>query len=79
MGEQLMTITLTGSDLTVTQVVAAARHGEAVALTPRGHRRHAPGAYRGEHVLSAGEPVYGLTTGVGERKAFLLYRRPAPT
>jgi histidine ammonia-lyase len=34
MGEQLMTIVLNGSDLTVTQVVAAARHGEAVALAP---------------------------------------------
>jgi histidine ammonia-lyase len=34
MGEQLMTITLNGSDLTVTQVIAAARHGEAVALAP---------------------------------------------
>jgi histidine ammonia-lyase len=34
MGEQLMTITLNGSDLTVTQVVAAARHGETVALAP---------------------------------------------
>jgi histidine ammonia-lyase len=32
MGEQLMTIMLNGSDLTVTQVVAAARHGAAVAL-----------------------------------------------
>ena len=29
-----MTIMLNGSDLTVTQVVAAARHGEAVALAP---------------------------------------------
>ena len=29
-----MTITLNGSDLTVTQVVAAARHGEAVTLAP---------------------------------------------
>ena len=29
-----MTITLNGSDLTVTQVVAAARHGETVALAP---------------------------------------------
>jgi hypothetical protein len=35
MGEQLMTIMLNGSDLTVTQVVAAARHGEAVALARR--------------------------------------------
>ena len=29
-----MTIMLNGSDLTVTQVVAAARHGEAVVLAP---------------------------------------------
>ena len=29
-----MTIVLNGSDLTVTQVVAPARHGEAVALAP---------------------------------------------
>jgi len=36
MGEQLMTITLNGSDLTVTQVVAAARHGETVALVTMG-------------------------------------------
>jgi histidine ammonia-lyase len=34
MGEQLMTIMLNGSDLTVTQVVAVARQGEAVALAP---------------------------------------------
>src|SRR5580693_705736 len=32
MGEQSMTIMLNGSDLTVTEVVTAARHGEPVAL-----------------------------------------------
>src|SRR6201986_4192178 len=72
MGEQLMTITLNGRDLTVTQVVAAARHGETVALAPE-----APAALRRappivQDVLAGGEPVYGLTTGVGERKAYLL-------
>ena len=50
-----MTIVLNGSDLTVTQVIAAARHGETVALAPAV-----------EEVLSQSEPVYGLTTGVGE-------------
>ena len=56
-----MTITLNGSDLTVTQVIAAARHGEAVAL--------APAALAAMHqarivvqALQHGEPVYGLTT-----------------
>jgi len=67
-----MTISLNGSDLTVTQVVAVARHGEPVALTPEaiaGMRRASAVV---EDVLASGEPVYGLTTGVGERKAYLL-------
>ena len=68
----LMTIMLTGSDLTVTQVVAAARHGEAVALAPAAIAAMHRARTVVEEVLSANEPVYGLTTGVGERKAFLL-------
>src|SRR6266702_3364971 len=72
MGEQRMTISLNGSDLTVTQVVAVARHGEPVALAPEaiaGMRRSRAVV---QDVLATGEPVYGLTTGVGERKAYLL-------
>ena len=83
-----MTIMLNGSDLTVTQVVAAARHGEAVALAPAAIAAMRQARAVVEHVLSAGEPVYGLTTGVGECKAFLLdpaerqrfnHRRPGTT
>src|SRR6201996_6135495 len=72
MGDQLMTIRLNGSDLTVTQVVAVARHGEAVALAPEavGAMRRARAVVT--EVLDRREPVYGLTTGVAERKAFLL-------
>ena len=74
-----MTIRLNGRDLTVTQVMAVARHGEAVALDPE-----AVSAMRGsravvEDVLAAGEPVYGLTTGVGERKSFLGVTGSAPS
>jgi histidine ammonia-lyase len=72
MGEQLMTITLNGSDLTVTQVVAAARHGETVALAPEAIAAMRRSRAIVQDVLAAGEPVYGLTTGVGERKAYLL-------
>jgi histidine ammonia-lyase len=72
MGEQLMTITLNGSDLTVTQVVAAARHGETVALAPEALAAMRRSRAIVQDVLAAGEPVYGLTTGVGERKAYLL-------
>ena len=67
-----MTIVLNGSDLTVTQVVAAARHGENVMLAPEALSAMAESRTVVEEVLSGGEPVYGLTTGVGERKAFLL-------
>src|SRR3984957_10289090 len=72
MGEQLMTISLNGSDLTVTQVVAAARHGEAVMLAPGAITAMRQSRTVVEEVLSKGDPVYGLTTGVGERKAFSL-------
>jgi histidine ammonia-lyase len=72
MGEQLMTITLNGSDLTVTQVVAAARHGETVALAPEAIAAMRRSRAVVQDVLARGEPVYGLTTGVGERKAYLL-------
>src|SRR6266571_577303 len=72
MGEQRMTISLNGSDLTVTQVVAVARHGEPVALAPEAIAAMRRSRAVVQDVLAAGEPVYGLTTGVGERKAYLL-------
>ena len=67
-----MTIRLNGSDLTVTQVMAVARHGEAVALAPEAVEAMRRARAVVQDVLAGGEPVYGLTTGVGERKAFLL-------
>src|SRR5579859_5778769 len=72
MGEQLMTIVLNGSDLTVTQVVAVARHGETVRLASEAVCAMSESRSVVEEVLRGGEPVYGLTTGVAERKAFLL-------
>ena len=67
-----MTITLNGRDLTVTQVVAAARHSETVALAPEALAAMRRSRAIVQDVLAGGEPVYGLTTGVGERKAYLL-------
>ena len=67
-----MTISLNGSDLTVTQVVAVARHGETVALAPEAIAAMRVSRAVVQDVLAGGEPVYGLTTGVGERKAYLL-------
>jgi histidine ammonia-lyase len=67
-----MTISLNGSDLTVTQVVAVARHGETVALAPEAIAAMRRSRAIVQDALAGGEPVYGLTTGVGERKAYLL-------
>src|ERR1700730_12937651 len=72
MGEQSMTIMLNGSDLTVTEVIAVARHGEPVALAPGAVESMQKARAVVEEVLSQDTPVYGLTTGVGERKSFLL-------
>jgi histidine ammonia-lyase len=55
MGEQLMRIMLNGSDLTVTPPTSPIPFPCRAVV---------------EEVLSKGEPVYGLTTGAGERKAF---------
>ncbi len=67
-----MTIVLSGSDLTVTQVIAVARHGEAVRLAENARRDMANAREIVMEILDRGKPVYGLTTGVGERKKFLL-------
>jgi len=67
-----MTIMLSGRDLTVTQVVAVARHGAAVALAPEATAAMRRSRAVVTEVLQTREPVYGLTTGVAERKAFLL-------
>src|SRR5580658_1958144 len=67
-----MTIMLNGSDLTVTEVIAAARHGEPVALAPEAITAMRQARVVVQEVMARGEPVYGLTTGVGERKAYPL-------
>src|SRR5579859_810152 len=68
-----MTIMLNGSDLTVTQVVSAARRGAPVALAPEAVENMRRARAVVEEALGQDTPVYGLTTGVGERKSFLLH------
>ena len=67
-----MTIMLNGSDLTVTEVVAAARRGASVAFAPGAISTMEQARAVVDEVLAKDEPVYGLNTGVGERKSFLL-------
>ncbi len=72
MGQQDMTIMVNGSDLSVTDVVAVARGGAPVALDPAARDRMLAARGVVEAALRSGEPVYGLTTGVAERKRVLL-------
>jgi histidine ammonia-lyase len=67
-----MTIVLNGSDLTVTQVIGVARRGEAVSIAETARQGMRDSREIVMEVLGRGKPVYGLTTGVGERKKFAL-------
>jgi len=61
-----MTVTLTGSNLTIEKVVQIARFGEQVALAPAAVERivHCRGFL--ERRIDAGEIMYGVNTGIGE-------------
>ena len=60
-----MTISLTGSDLTIEDVVAVARRIETVSLDPAGREAMERGRQVVDRALERGDEVYGLTTGVG--------------
>ena len=58
-------VTLSGATLTLAELIAVARHGRAVRLDPAVAGRVAASRQVVERVLARGEPVYGLTTGLG--------------
>ncbi|MEP6811461.1 MAG: aromatic amino acid ammonia-lyase [Actinomycetota bacterium] len=63
-----MRVVLTGADLTLDQVVAVARAGAPVDLHPEACERMRQARALADRALAAGDPVYGLSTGVGVRK-----------
>lgn len=63
-----MTVTISGSGLTLDDVVRVARGGERVALAEEARRHMVRARAVVEEVLARGEEVYGLTTGVGTLK-----------
>ncbi len=63
-----MTVVLTGSDLTLDDLVRVARASEPVELSAGAMERMQESRAFVEHVLARGDPVYGMTTGVGMRK-----------
>jgi histidine ammonia-lyase len=63
-----MTVRLTGSDLTVGEVVRVARGREEVEVDPTAFQRMRETRALVERVVERGDVVYGMTTGVGARK-----------
>src|SRR6266581_858349 len=60
-----MTVTLRGGSLAEEQVVAVARHGEKVALSPVARTRMDRSRTLAERASNSREPVYGVSTGFG--------------
>ena len=63
-----MTILIDGSSLTAAELVAVARDHEQIALAPGTVERMAESRARAEQVLARDDPVYGMTTGLGQHK-----------
>ncbi|KPK05671.1 MAG: hypothetical protein AMS20_05990, partial [Gemmatimonas sp. SG8_28] len=61
-----MTLTVTGSGLTVDGVVAVARDWAPVSLHPEAEQRIEACRRMLERKLAAGEVMYGINTGIGE-------------
>jgi histidine ammonia-lyase len=61
-----VTVELDGASLTVADVVAVAREGEAVAVPEDARERVRAARERVEDVTASGEAVYGINTGFGE-------------
>jgi len=67
-----MSVALTGTDLTLDEVIRIARGGERVELAPAAVERMRESRDVVEAALARGQAIYGFTTGVGMRKLFAI-------
>ena len=67
-----MAVVINGGSLTLDEVVRVARGDATVTLAPAALERMSKGRAVVEAALGRGDEVYGLTTGVGERKSVRL-------
>ena len=74
-----MTISLTGSDLTIEDVVAVARGIETVSLDPGARESMDRAREVVDRALERGDDVYGLTTGVGSLNRVAVTGAPGET
>jgi len=74
-----VTISLTGSDLTIEDVVSVARRIEAVSLDPAAREAMERAREVVDRALERGDEVYGLTTGVGPLNRVVVSGSPGET
>ena len=74
-----MTISLTGSDLTIEDVVAVARGIETVSLDPGARESMERAREVVDRALERGDDVYGLTTGIGSLNRVAVTGAPGET
>jgi histidine ammonia-lyase len=67
-----MTVVLTGTSLTLEELLRVARGDERVELAPTAVERMRAARNLVEAALARGEQVYGFSTGVGMRKLFAI-------
>ena len=70
MGDAVAPVVLTGSSLTLDELLAVARDGVEVEIGPAALEAMAAARAVVDRSLSAGSQTYGVTTGVGSRKLF---------
>src|SRR6516225_10414891 len=67
------TVTLTGHDLTIEQIVAVARYGAKVALSPEARQREADNYGLLLEAAAEGVPVYWFNRGAGDQRETVMF------
>jgi histidine ammonia-lyase len=68
------TVTLTGHDLTIEQIVAVARHGARVAASPDAKQREADNYGLLLEAAAEGIQIYGFNRGAGDQREIVIFK-----
>lgn len=71
------TITLTGHDLTIEQIIDVARHGAKVQLSAEARQREADNYGLLLEATAEGIPIYGFNRGAGDRREVVIFQGDA--
>ena len=74
---EAQTITLTGRDLTIEQIVAVARHGAKVQLSESARQRESDNYGLLLEATAEGIPIYGFNRGAGDKREVVIFKGDA--